>query len=60
MGNHTTKYNIVVLELSKSCFGEDQEGNSFSTSFDKIKTECLNQESWSCSIKSKDIWLAQS
>lgn len=29
MGNHTTKYNIDVLELSKSCFGEDQGGELF-------------------------------
>lgn len=55
MGNHTTKYNIGLLEPSKSCFGEDGGGNCFSTTFDKIKAVCSSHESGPCSVKSKDM-----
>lgn len=55
MGSHTTEYSIDFLEPSKSCFGEDEGGNCFSTTFDKIKAECASQESGPCNIKRKDM-----
>lgn len=53
MGNHRTRYNIDLLEPSKSRIGEDEGGNCFTTTFDKIKAVCSSQESKPCSVKSK-------